>query len=347
MTVEQQRYLESCKKVLDEEQMEIAAMALDYGLQIPEIRKVVQGNLNAVCMREVVSGMMAGINVEALDFLCENDFNRYQIKEIVEGLTNGLTLEQVKTYAATEMSASRMRQMRRQLEETVRLKPGKEEEGSVREYMKGLMEVMETSVRQFRESNERFDALSMLVKEHVVDEKNREIQELYENLQYKDKNIQQLQQKLAEKEKKIIELETALKSKLEDQAEEPLQDKPEKKIMDQSQRKPEVLQNTRPSGIQAEGKKELDMTEAEDYQRLKKRMVSWLAFWNRGKKKDIFGKIMESDLSPQQLEEVGKCLESGLTDEEIGSIIENDPSPEKIKKVREILLLMRKRKGGS
>ena len=29
MTVEQQRYLESCKKVLDGEQMEIVAMALD------------------------------------------------------------------------------------------------------------------------------------------------------------------------------------------------------------------------------------------------------------------------------------------------------------------------------
>ena len=46
------------------------------------------------------------------------------------------------------------------------------------------------------------------------------------------------------------------------------------------------------------------------------------------------------------LEQICKCLESGLTDEEIGSIIENDPSPEKIKKIREILLLMRKRKGG-
>lgn len=315
MTIEQQRYLESCKKVLDGEQMEIVTMALDYGLQIPEIRKVVQGNLSAVCMREVVSGMMEGIHAETLDFLCENDFNRYQIKEIIEGLTNGLTLEQVKTYAVAEMSASRMRQMRRQLEETALPRPGEKEDGSVREYMKGLMEVMETSIRQFRESNERFDALLTLVKEHVVDEKNREIQELYENLQYKDKNIQQLQQKLAEREKKITELEAALKSKPDNQASDPLQGKLGKQTTDLFQRKPDVLQNMQPSRIQAEGKKELDMTEAEDYQRLKKRMVSWLAFWNRGKKKDIFGKIMESNLSPQQLEEVGKCLESGLTDE--------------------------------
>lgn len=336
MTVEQQRYLENCKKVLDEEQLEVVSMALDYGLQIPEIRKVVQGNLGAECMREVVSGMMEGIQGDALDFLCENEFNRYQIKEVVEGITHGLTLEQVRTYAAQEMSASRMRQMRRQLEETAHSESRTEgEDGSVREYMKGLMEVMETSIRQFQESNERFDALSSLVKEHVVDEKNREIQDLYENLQYKDKNIQQLQQKLAEREKKIAELEAALKRKSE-----------KSQATNQPKLKTEEPQDIRPFRTKTEGQ-ELDIREAEDSQRLKKRMVSWLAFWNRGKKKDIFGKIMESNLSPQQLEEVCQCLESGLTDEEIGSIIENDPSPDKIKKVREILLLMRKRKGGS
>ncbi len=344
MTVEQQRYLESCKKVLDGERMEIIAMALDYGLQIPEIRKVVQGNFDAACMREVVSGMMEGISEEALDFLCENEFNRYQIREIVEGFVCGLGMEQVQTYAAAEMSASRMRQMRRQLEESAQpLKPGKaEEEAVVREYMKGLMEAMEASARQFRESNERFDALSALVKEHVVDEKNREIQELYENLRYKDQTIQQLQQKLTEREKRITELEIVLEKKSEVQAADQYQGRPEV-----PQGKPEVLRSRPSLTIPADGKEGMEIREAEDYQRLKRRMVSWLAFWNRGKKKDIFEKVMESDLSPQQLEEVCKCLECGLTDEEIGSIIENDPSPEKIKKVREILLLMRKRKGGS
>lgn len=336
MTVEQQRYLESCKKVLDGEQMEIVAMALDYGLQIPEIRKVVQGNLEAACMREVVSGMMEGIPAEVLDFLCENQFNRYQVKEIVEGITHGLGMEQVRTYATAEMPANHMRQMRRQLEESMQPKSGKGEgEDSVREYMKGLMAAMEASVRQFRESNERFDTLSALVKEHVVEEKNRELQELYENLRYKDQTIQQLQQKLTMREKRITELETVLEKKQEAQA------------GDQSQMKQEALQGRTPLRIQPEGTEGLDIREAEDHQRLRRRMVSWLAFWDRGKKKDIFGKIMESDLSPQQLEEVGKCLESGLTDEEIGSIIENDPSPEKIKKIREILLLMRKQKGGS
>ncbi len=34
-----------------------------------------------------------------------------------------------------------------------------------------------------------------LVKEHVVEEKNQEIKDLYENLQYKDKNIQELKRK--------------------------------------------------------------------------------------------------------------------------------------------------------
>ena len=52
--------------------------------------------------------------------------------------------------------------------------------------MKNLMGIMEQSIQQFRESNDRFTALSSLVKEHVVEEKNQEIKDLYENLQYKD-----------------------------------------------------------------------------------------------------------------------------------------------------------------
>lgn len=339
MTVEQQRYLEECKKVLDGEQLEIVAMALDYGLQIPEIRKVVQGNLNAGCMHEVVLGLMGGLDGDALDFVCENHFNKYQIKEIVEGMNHGLDLEQVKTYAAEEMSASRMRKMRRQLEEMGCSGTGKEGEGSVREYMKGLMEVMETSIRQFQESNERFETLTSLVREHVVEEKNRELQELYENLRYKDQHIQQLQERLADRERKIGELE-ALLGKVEKERDRT--GGQERRTAESGSKK---IQNLWPPGMKAEEKEVLELSEAAEDPRLKNRMISWLAFWNRGKKKDVLGRIMEADLSPQQLEEVCKCLESGLTDEEIGSLIENDPAPEKIRKMREILLLMRKRKG--
>ena len=32
MTIEEQRYLEECKKVLKHEQMDIVTMAMDYGL---------------------------------------------------------------------------------------------------------------------------------------------------------------------------------------------------------------------------------------------------------------------------------------------------------------------------
>lgn len=349
MTVEQQRYLEECRKVLDSEQAEAVAMALDYGLQIPEIRKVVQGNLSADCMHEVVLGLMGGVDGDAVDFLCENHFNRYQIREIVEGLTGGLTFEQVKTYAAGEMSASRMRKMRIQMEETLQPGTGKEaEEGSVREYMKGLMEVMETSVRQFQKSNERFDALSSLVKEHVVEEKNRELQDLYENLRHKDKTVQQLQEKLADRERKIGELETLLGRGKEERGRDGKGNQGEERQNVACQAEPvsERVHALDPPGRNQDEKDALDISGAEGNQRLKKRMVSWLAFWNRGKKKDVLGRIMEADLSPQQLEEVCRCLESGLTDEEIGSLIENDPSPEKIRKMREILLLMRKRKGG-
>lgn len=152
MTIEEQRYLEECKKVLKHEQMDIVTMAMDYGLPIAEIRKVVQSNQSAECMREIVFGMMEGISTEALEFLCENDFNQYQMKEIREGIVHGLAFEQVKTYAIKEMSANRMKKMRTQLEESLQKQSGQtKEDDSVREYMKGLMEIMENSILQFKE----------------------------------------------------------------------------------------------------------------------------------------------------------------------------------------------------
>lgn len=78
--------------------------------------------------------------------------------------------------------------------------------------MKNLMGIMEQSIQQFRESNDRFTALSSLVKEHVVEEKNQEIKDLYENLQYKDKNIQELKEKLAKKEQEIQDLKKKQKN---------------------------------------------------------------------------------------------------------------------------------------
>lgn len=325
MTVEEQRYLEECKKVLSREQMDVVTMALDYGLQIPEIRKAVQSNQSAEGMREIVFGMMEGISTEVLEFLCENNFNQYQIKEIREGIVHGLTFEQVKSYATKEMSANRMKKMRTQLEETLQKQAGQDkEDDSVREYMKGLMQIMENSILQFKESNERFDALSSLVKEHVVEEKNREIQDLYENLKYKDKSIQELQKKIAERDKTIADLQSALSEK-----------------KDKAGR-----QEAFPA---REGRREEILLEpvAPEPQASKKRMLGWLAFRDRKLPQDVFGKIMEADLSTEQLEEVRQCMENGLNDQEISRVIENNPTPERMRKMREILLLMKKRKEGA
>lgn len=54
MTIEEQRYLDECKKVLKQEQIEVVIMAMDYGLQIPEIRKLVQSNQSAECMLSLI-----------------------------------------------------------------------------------------------------------------------------------------------------------------------------------------------------------------------------------------------------------------------------------------------------
>lgn len=65
-----------------------------------------------------------------------------------------------------------------------------------------------------------------------------------------------------------------------------------------------------------------------------------LAFRDKNLPKDVLGTIMEADLSTEQLEEVRKCIESGLNDQEIARVIENNPTAERMCKMREILLLM-------
>ena len=65
-----------------------------------------------------------------------------------------------------------------------------------------------------------------------------------------------------------------------------------------------------------------------------------------GRRKDLLDIALKQGLTPEQLEEVRKCLESGLTDLDIIRIIETKPAPEKMQKMREILLLVRTRKGG-
>ena len=327
MTVEEQRYLDECKKVLKQEQIEIVTMAMDYGLQIPEIRKLVQSNQSAECMKEIVFAMMEGISDDVLDFLCENEFNQYQIKEIREGIVHGLSFEQIRSYATKEMSANKMKKMRTQLEETIKEKGGAKEDDSVKEYMKNLMQIMEDSIKQFKESNERFDVLSSLVKEHVVDEKNREIQDLYENLKYKDKSIQDLQHKIEERDKTIADLQKALSSKKSEEQQRPV-------VPAESQvKKEEILL-------------EPDMRADQRRQTLKKRMFGWFALRDNKIPKDVLEKIMEADLSTEQLEEVRKCMESGLNDQEISRVIANNPSPERMQKLREILLLIRNRREG-
>ena len=103
MTVEGQRYLEECRKVLKEEQMDAVSMGLDFGLPVSDIQKVVKSNQEAPVMKAIIIGLMEGIG--EIDFLCEGNYNQFQVREIVEGLKNGLDLEEVKTYAGNELPA--------------------------------------------------------------------------------------------------------------------------------------------------------------------------------------------------------------------------------------------------
>ncbi|MFR5334758.1 MAG: hypothetical protein ACLTH0_00215 [Blautia producta] len=78
----------------------------------------------------------------------------------------------MKTYAGNELPASRMRTMRIQLEESKAKRSSEDEE--MRSYMKNLMGIMEQSIQQFRD-NDRFTALSSLVKGMLLKRKTRRL----------------------------------------------------------------------------------------------------------------------------------------------------------------------------
>ena len=103
------------KKKLDKEQLEIITSALEYGIPIKILRKLVLSGPEAPIMREIVAGMMAGMENEAVEFLCQESFQVYQVREIVQAFLAGLTLEQVKSFASSDISASQMRKLREHL----------------------------------------------------------------------------------------------------------------------------------------------------------------------------------------------------------------------------------------
>ena len=195
----------------------------------------------------------------------------------------------MKTYAGNELPASRMRTMRIQLEESKAKKEVPKDE-EMRSYMKNLMGIMEQSIQQFRESNDRFTALSSLVKEKLA-KKEQEIQDLKKEAEkYREKT------EAASRETKVVLEEKSIQT-------------------------------------------------AEGLQKSKHRLLG-IAMLGKKVPKSVVEKILEYNLSAEQLEEIRQCVESGLADAEILQVMENSPSPERMKKMREIILLMRKRKAG-
>lgn len=294
--------------------MEIITSALEYGIPIKTLRKLVMSGQEALIMKEIVAGMMAGLNSEAVEYLCQESFQVYQVREIVQAFLAGLNLEQVKTFASPDISASQMHKMWEQLAQK------KEEDQGLAEYMKQILEIMGTAVQKFSEENQKFESLAGVMNHHLLNEKDKEIQRLEENLKFKNEVIRKLKKQLEE----TVAVDV--------QEKEPETEPPERIETQKSQ---ESLTEQKVS-------KESQISETAIPQDRLGRFGK--LFGNR--RKDLLDISLKQGLTPEQLEEVRKCLESGLTDLDIIRMIETKPSPEKMQKMREILLLIRNRKGG-
>lgn len=267
-------------------------------------------------MKEIVAGMMAGLKQEAVEYLCQESYQVYQVRELVQAFLSGLTLEQVRTFASKELSAIQIHKMWEQLVQK------KQEEQGLTEYMKQILEVMGTAVQKFSEENQKFESLAEILNHHLLEEKEKEIQRLEENLKFKNEVIRKLKKQLEEKETIQSQEGNGFA-------------KPEEICQKQTQQKEVEEEKTLKEPLQTEHPENFNQDRLGKFARL-----------FGGRRKDLLDISLKQELTPEQLEEVRKCLESGLTDLDIIRMIETKPSPEKMEKMREILLLIRSRKGG-
>lgn len=317
LTIEEQKYVEECKKKLSQEQVKIVQMAFEYGLSITDIRKLAIPKLRPEQMQQIVYAMLEDINQEVLEQICKGDFDQYQIQEIVSGFSGGLDKEEVMSYAVQDLPANRMKKMRTQLLDAK--KSVSITDSGMKEYTEKLMQLMDTSLQQFQKNNEKFELLSGLVKDHVFDAKEQEIKELYENVKNKDDLIHQLQKDIEEKNQLI----------------EDLHKKAAAKAVPETVEKREVREQSNIVQLQS-----LDTYT----EKIPKRKSIFENLLSRNKKKDILDQIAGEGLSPQQLEEIRSAFDSGLPDVQVIRLIRKDLSPEKMRKMKEIMLLIQKRR---
>ena len=315
MTIEEQKYVEECKKKLSQEQVKIVQMAFEYGLSITDIRKLAIPKLRPEQMQQIVYAMMEEIDEEVLEQICKGDFDQYQIQEIVSGFSGGLGKEEVMSYAVQDLPANRMKKMRTHLLDA---KKSTNTDTGMKEYTDKLMQLMDTSLQQFQKNNEKFELLSGLVKDHVFEAKDQEIKDLYENIKNKDVLIRQLQKEIEEKNQLI----------------ESLHDNTITKVVPEAAEKREVGEQSNTTRLQS-----LDTYNEEIPKR-----KSILSLLSKNKKKDILDQIAGEGLSPQQLEEIRSSFDSGLPDVQVMRLIRKDLSPEKMRKMKEIMLLIQKRR---
>lgn len=268
-------------------------------------------------MKEIVAGMMAGLKHEAVEYLCQESYQVYQVRELVQAFLSGLTLEQVRTFASKELSAIQIHRMWEQLAQK------KQEEQGLTEYMKQILEVMGAAVQKFSEENQKFESLKGVLSHHLLEEKEKEIQRLEENMKFKNEVIRKLKKQLEEKETIQPQEGNGVPN-----PEEICREQPQQKEMEEEKTLKEPFQTEHPENFNQQDR------------------LGTFARLFGGRRKDLLDISLKQELTPEQLEEVRKCLENGLTDLDIIRIIETKPSPEKMEKMREILLLIRSRKGG-
>ena len=76
MTVEEQKYVEECRKKLGPEQVQVIQMAFKYGLGIKDVRRLAIPKLNAEQMRQTVYAVLENVDSELIELCCQGTLDQ-------------------------------------------------------------------------------------------------------------------------------------------------------------------------------------------------------------------------------------------------------------------------------
>lgn len=332
MTIQEKNYIRECEEKYDSKYCEVVRQGLEYGLELMEVKQIVEKGYGLEKLNMILAAIKEGADDKVVVFMCEGMLNIYQMQEVVDGLRVGLTLEEIKSYAHPDIKAHVMKKLRKQLEE--KKQTIGEKEGAAAS-VKELMEHMTMAMEHLRQDKERADELVNFLDSHVLEEKNRLIQDLKENLKGQENIIHSLQVALKKKDEVIEEGNQALHER---------DIKINELTIKLSQEKQWIEDRLEETWNEPDKVRPLGYAEMPRREKPQDSLISRMSGWKK-KERGLLTDIAEKEFQPDQLEQIRLAMVAGLPQNLIQKIADPKITAERMRGIIAIMMITDEHRG--